>query len=157
MGVEGVHWMKCQRGRGKATFVKWDVRVLREVSLRKWQWCRQNTTAPRKLMEEIANGGRWLEGIALSCIIFCSDLAPTLLRPAPMFLVTVTLPQPFSDPAPTSLTFLATVTMLWPCSDLALMSLMFLVTLSQPSWCSDLTPMFLVTPSQYYNSGHSLL
>ena len=60
----------------------------------------------------------------------------------------------FSDPAPM---FLVTVTMFRPCSDLAPTSPTFLVTLSQPSRCSDLAPKFLVTPSQYYNSKHSLL
>ena len=80
----------------------------------------------------------------------CSD-------PALTFLVTVTLLRLFSDPAPTSPMFLVTVTMFQPCSDLAPMPPTFLVTLSQPSRCSDLTPTFLVTPSQYYNSGHSLL
>ena len=69
----------------------------------------------------------------LSCIIFCSNLALTLLLPAPMFLVTVTMLQPCSD-----------------VSDV-------LVTLSQPSRCSNLAPTFLVSPSQYYNFGHSLL
>ena len=83
--------------------------------------------------------------------------APTLLRPAPMFFVTVTLLWLISDPAPTSPTFLVTVTMFRPCSDLAPTSPTFLVTQSRPSRCSDLAPTFLVTPSQYYNSGHSLL
>ena len=77
----------------------------------------------------------------MSCIIFCSDLALTLLRPCSDllrgFLVTVTLLRLISDPAPTSPTFLVTVTMFRPCSNLA--------------------PTFLVTLSQYYNSGHSLL
>ena len=70
-----------------------------------------------------------IHSFKLSCIIFCSDLAPTLLRPAPTFLVTVTLPQPFSDSAPTSLTYLVTVTMLQPCSNVFSQSVMTVMML----------------------------
>ena len=63
----------------------------------------------------------------LSCIIFCSDLAPT-------FLVTVTLLQPCSDSA---LMFLVSVTMLQPCSDISNVFSHSVTTIMMLWPCSD--------------------